>query len=51
MSRIALILYLSILLLIGGYILFNRSRQIATVLYVVSAVAGGLALVGFLEMA
>ena len=50
MSRIMLILYLAILFLIGGYILFHRARQIAILLYILSAVATGLALVGFLEI-
>ena len=38
MSRIMLILYLAILFLIGGYILFHRARQIAILLYILSAV-------------
>ena len=45
-----LILYVGVLLLIGGYILFNRQRDIAMLLYLLSAIALGLALVGFLEL-
>ncbi len=45
-----LILYVALLLLIGGYILFNRQRDIAVLLYILSAVAGALAIVGFLEL-
>ena len=50
MSRMMLILYVAILLLIGGYILFNRQRDVATLLYVLGAIAAGLALVGFLDL-
>ena len=50
MSRMVLILYVAILLLIGGYILFNRQRNVATLLYVLGAIAAGLALVGFLDL-
>lgn len=50
MSRMMLILYVAILLLIGGYILFNRQRDIATLLYILGAIAAGLALIGFLEV-
>ncbi len=50
MSRLMLILYASILFLIGGYILFHHARQIAILLYILSAVAAGLALIGFLEI-
>ena len=50
MSRIVLILYLAILLLIGGYILFNRQRSLATLLYILGALATGLALIGFLGL-
>ncbi len=50
MSRIMLIFYLAILLLIGGYILFNRQRDLGILLYILSAIAAGLALIGFLEV-
>lgn len=50
MSRMMLILYVGVLLLIGGYVLFNRQRDIAMLLYLLSAIALGLALVGFLEL-
>ena len=50
MSRMMLILYVAVLLLIGGYILFNRQRDVATLLYVLGAIAAGLALVGFLDL-
>ena len=48
MSRMMLILYVAILLLIGGYILFNRQRDIGMLLYILGAIAAGLALIGFL---
>lgn len=50
MSRMMLILYAAILLLIGGYILFNRQRDLGMLLYILGAVAAGLAALGFLEV-
>ena len=50
MSRMMLILYVAVLLLIGGYILFNRQRDIALLLYLLGAIAIALAIVGFLEL-
>ena len=50
MSRMMLILYLAILLLIGGYILFNRKRDLGLLLYLLGAIAAGLAVMGFLEV-
>ncbi|MCY4610901.1 MAG: hypothetical protein OXC38_04290 [Gammaproteobacteria bacterium] len=45
-----LILYVAILLLIGGYILFNRQRDIGILLYILGAIAAGLAVIGFLDV-
>lgn len=50
MSRMMLILYVAILLLIGGYILFNRQRDIGMLLYILGVIAAGLAVIGFLEI-
>lgn len=50
MSRMMLILYVAILLLIGGYILFNRQRDIGMLLYILGTIAAGLAVIGFLEI-
>lgn len=50
MSRMMLILYVAILLLIGGYILFSRQRDIGMLLYILGAIAAGLAVIGFLEI-
>ena len=50
MSRIMLILYAAILLLIGGYVLFARKRDIAILMLVLGGIAAGLALVGLLEL-
>ncbi len=50
MSRMMLILYLAILFLISGYILFKRHRDIGILLYLLGAITVGLAIIGFLEI-
>lgn len=47
MSRIALILLISILLLAGGYILLQRMREIAIVLLFAGCIGLLLSLLGF----
>ena len=50
MPRIALLILLSALLLIAGYILRPRQPSLATLLLTLGALAGVLALIGFYDL-